>query len=79
MAQTDLWDGQVPTRDRLMGRTMGWDTSFPDNWQPNAFFLRTDEDILYQNIGTVQIPVWNPIILNQDDFQLFAIALGDSD
>jgi len=39
-------------------RTWGWDTAFPTNWRPGAWFFRTDLNLKYQNTGSFVTPTW---------------------
>lgn len=59
------WGGAGKTAisgTRFMRRTWGWGTAFPTTWKINAWFMRTDEDILYQNTGTEEVPVWTSFL-----------------
>lgn len=46
-------------RDSDLNRcTYGQGTSFPSSWSTSRLFWRTDQNILYKNIGTLGSPIW---------------------
>lgn len=55
-------------------RSFGWDTSFPATWPVNGWFLRTDEDTLYQNTGTEGSPIFTARIATSDVGLIFALG-----
>lgn len=74
MVQNDLWDGLVPTRQRFMQRTFGWDSSNPTTWEDGAWFINTTENILYKYDKTNNVFV-EQIIGEEEDVIALAIVL----
>ena len=78
MTQTLKWGGTGKTsvhKKRFMERTMGSGTSFPTNWPPNAFFFREDQATLYQNTGTLAVPMWTSMLTSDTTFAGLILAL----
>lgn len=72
MVQTDLWDAKVPTKNRFMQRTFGWDTTNPDLWPEDAWFLNTtDKELLQFKNGDPK-----PIFVNTTTLQLYSLVVG---
>lgn len=61
MAQILKWGGTGKTsisKTRFMERSWGWGASFPANWPANAWFVRTDQNVKYQNTGSFTTPTF---------------------
>lgn len=52
MAETELWDGKVPTRNRFTSRTITWDTDFPSDKIVDQLFFNTTDKSFYRWNGT---------------------------
>lgn len=58
MVQTDLWDSKVPTRNRFMQRTFGWDSSDVTSWPDDAWFINTTDKELKQYNNNSGLTKW---------------------
>lgn len=52
MADTDLWDGLVPTRKRFMNRTFSWDSTPGTVHLTDQLFIDTTLKGIYKWNGT---------------------------
>lgn len=63
MAETELWDAKVPTRERFTTRTLTWDSSFPATGVVGQKFIHTVLKGMYEYDGTN----WNSVILSEEE------------
>ena len=55
------WSNTILSDGNLNKTTYGQGTSMPSNWSTSRLFWRTDEKIIYQNVGSSGSPIWKAV------------------
>lgn len=76
MAELDLLDGKVATRNTISLRTFSWDTTDPSIILSGQFFINTTDNEIKQNIGTTNAPILKRTYMNDPEFQMWSMTLG---